>query len=324
MNLNTLSKDDLVQLQYEKGEVNITIEKKGANKALLEILNEVLAKKDIAINLVIDNREHSDDENAKGLDIAACLPNLKRLSMQAVLTVAIESIEQLAMVEEITQLKIYGFIKNGISLQPIERFQNITTFELENGLNKKQQKIIDSYSSLESLQVSELTLSSFTRKEKLTKLRIHKNLIDADRLAEVMPGLRFLSLEGCKKISDFTFISSLKQVTELSIRHIKHISDLPDFNNPSIMKTVNFINSPNIKNIDSIFACTGLTGFMATELSKLNTADFNRLSELKNLKNVYITFKDKAENDRIQEFVERNGWEYRQPGLASQSQQSHK
>ena len=265
MNLNKLSKDDLVHLQYEKGEVHVTIEKKGASKALLKILNEVLAKKDISINLVID-MEYSADENAKGLDIVAFLPYLKWLSMQAVLTFAIESIEQLAIIEEITQLKIYGFIKNGICLQPIERFHNITTFELGNGINKKQQKIIDSYSLLESLQVSELTLSSFARKGKLTKLRIHKNLIDADQLVEVMSGLRFLSLEGCKKISDFTFISSLKQVTEISIRHIKHISDLPDFNNPSIMKAVNFIISLNIKNIDSIFACTGLTGFMATEL----------------------------------------------------------
>lgn len=315
MNLNTLSKDDLEKLQYEEGDVSLTIEKKGANKMLLKILNEVLANKDIAINLVIDNREQSDDENAKGIDIVEFLPNLKRLSIQAVLTVAIESIEQLSVVKEITQLKIYGFMKNGVSLQPIEKFQNIITFELENGLNKAQQKIVDSYHSLASLQVSELTLSSFTKKEKLKKLRIHKNLMDADRLSDVMPNLTFLSLEGCKKISDFTFVSSLEHITELSLRHIKHILDIPVFNNPSSMNIVNLINSPNIENIDSIFECTNLSGFMATELSKLNTDDFSRLSELKKLKNVYVTFKDKVENERIQEFVKRNGWEYRQPGL---------
>lgn len=127
MNLNTLSKDDLEKLQYEDGDVSVTIEKKGANKTLLKVLNQVLANKDIAINLVIDNREQSDNENAKGIDIVDFLPNLKRLSMHAVLTVPIESIEQLSLVKEITQLKIYGFVKNGISLQPIEKFQNIIT-----------------------------------------------------------------------------------------------------------------------------------------------------------------------------------------------------
>lgn len=308
-NIDKISIDDIRNLSD-----NIKIEAKGVSPEKLIELNNRLFYLDLLVTISIDMRISSDETRIAGLNVLELLPNVQRLKLNAVLTEPVTEIKVFKSLFKLYELTIYGYFKKNLSLEPIEHL-NLRDLNLENGLSKKQQLIIEKFNNLNSLSVSDLNLDSFPINENVKRLRIYKRLLNSQNIFRNFPNISTLDLENCKEIVEFSFIANIENLQNITFRNMKNLEKFPKVHKHAKINSISLINLPNLSDINLLWQNDYLTEFMATGITSLNIEDFYGLKKLKSLKTVYITFKDVKESKKAEEFILENNWKYRQPGI---------
>lgn len=311
--MKTIDKISIVDIRNLSD--NVKIEARGASPERLIELNNRLQYLDLIVTISIDMRILTSNTQITGLNILAYLPNIQSLRLNAVLTEPVNEMDVFKTLSKLKELAVYGYFKKNISFEPIEHLINLKKLLFENGLSKKQQLIIEKFSSLTSLSVSDLDLMSFPINKNLKQLTIFRKLSYASDIFRVFPNIVELDLENCKEIVDFSFIANFQKLKSLTFRYMKQLESFPNIHKLAKLKSISLINMSNLRNIDLIWENIDLIELMVTEIKFLKIEDFYRLKEFKSLKTVYLTFKDQKENKKAQEFVLENNWIYRQPGL---------
>lgn len=312
--LHKLDIKEIADLQIANDDF-LKIESTGVEPDKLRLLNEILKKEDIPITVSIDMREQSTAEKIKGTDVFKYLSNAKKLSLNAVLTIPVESISFLESIEHLKHLSLDGFFVKNLDISLLKKFKELAFFELNNGLSKKQHTLIADDTYLNELRVSELNLLLMKEQEHLRSLRIYNKLQNGEELSMKVPQLEHVYLEKCKDLDLAKCISTIPKLKSVWLRYISNTTVIPEFINSSGIRIFQTTKLPKLENIESIFECSNLEALMMTELEHLRFEDFKKLATLKKLKVAYVTFKNESENKKFRAFSEDYNLVYTQPAL---------
>ncbi|BCF88757.1 MULTISPECIES: hypothetical protein [Paraburkholderia] len=313
LRLDKLAIDEIRNLPLSN--ISVKIERFGASINILNALNSRLAYSQVPIVLSIDGREQSSETTLVGLDIFQVLCWAGDISMNAVLTLPVQSIEQLSKVRDITRLRLRGYFDKKIDLGVIEKFSNLVELEFELGVNKKQLEVINKCKKLQTLAVARLDLNGLFRNENINKLRVGQLLSNSRLLVDKTPNLVEIDLEKCKDQGNFAFISELPNISSLTFRYVKSMRNMCMTKNPKKLKTLQFIGASALESVGSLEQADELENLLMTDLENVEVDDFFVLKKLKSLKCAYVTFKDPKKNAKVKKFIEDEGWLYQQPGL---------
>lgn len=296
----------------------------GFSEEQLHALNTILLKQDyiIALQYGVDGLQKKDGL-IYNLDILKYIPNVKNLGiLNQEYKEAIDNFDFLTNTPLLTYFYTLGLFKKSISFEPLRQLKYLKKLKLDFGLNKKQQEVInDIIILLDLLSVPEFDLSKTPLCPALESFSVDKKLISSELLPKLFPNLYSLYLKKVKNCENFSFISDMNNLRRLTLHWIFQFDTIPDFSKLSDLQILEIVGSPNLQyGLDNIFALKKLRGLMLTELQFPAASTFTPLTKLKKLESVYINFrKNDQETSVIEEFVEDNGWDYMQPGLAGVS-----
>lgn len=285
-----------------------------ANIRVLETLN--LFFKENKTSRLTFNCEIATDSRvadfAYNLEILKYVPEANNVVLYPkTLKTDLSSIQLLENLYELNSLTIKGVFKNNIPLDTLVNFSHsLQFFEIEKGLTKKQQNIINQLINIKTLKTKELDLNTFDIKEKLYELYIETNLFGMNQISFKFPLLDKLFLKNCKSSLDISSIDAITSLTRLSLFEVYAIEKFPQFLHLEKLTELDLI-MPNLKNINNLWSLTSLKELSIMNLNYLKPKNFKNLQNLTNLKKAYITFKDKENNQLIRSFIENEGLEYK-------------
>jgi len=317
INLNRISLQELIDIEkIISNNYSISIENY-ADINILNKVNSILNKLDLPVSLVLDGySESKDDVNfVTSINIIKHISNVKKIYIRAINDAEVSDINDFCEIKTLVECGLRSNFKKGMVLTPLEKYHKLEKFEFDNGFNKKQQEILPKFSKLKELITSNLSLSFSCTLPCLETIRIYEDIKEIDLIAEKFPYIKNVYFEKCKSITDLSPITKLSSIKSIWLRYMKHISVITKFKTPESVTLFQMTNIPKLKKIDPIFDLNNLEGLMLTELEDLKVEDFNKLSNLKNLKVVFITLKNRKENERMEKFITSHGWNYIQPGL---------
>jgi hypothetical protein len=293
-----------------KNSLPILILRKGYDKEELLIFNHYLKlNKNITINICIGNNIENDKKLIYGSQVLNYLTSVQKLNIFVDYNVLQEKniFEDLKHIIDLKELRITGTINKNVSLEPILKFK-MDSFCIDLGLNKNQQKIIDSLENLKYLNVKSLDLSTFSIKSKLNSLLVDSSLKNHSKTNELFPNLKLFQLGKNNHIADFSFINDLTNLEELRIFQNKNLEKFPKLNNLKEIKKIELLYAGHLKNIDEILNFENLEKLAITRIKHLEAKDFERFSVLKKLNTLYGDFNDGKQQTIFNEIAKKNNW----------------
>jgi hypothetical protein len=258
-----------------------------------------------------------DDLPISRTHVIPLFQDLKKLRISAPYESQIDSIDFLSSLTDIVEICLVGYFRPGLSLKPIEKFNDIRVFEFENGLNKSQHKVIDQFSKIEQLSVKNLDVSMLDKKPQLNTLRA-RTVSCENLISDRFPELQVFALLGGQKSFDFRILRELCNLKEIRLGNFSSLETVPALN-PNSITSIEMISCRHIKNIDSIIGYNNLVSVFFSDLDKsLIGAEevFNVISKLRKLRFAYVLFNDNSETGAIRSKIEDFGLKYMQYDLA--------
>lgn len=284
----------------------------GANVEVLKTLNLFLRKNKISkVSFNFSNYPNIPDSYIKGIKGLKYLYEATNISLFP--KTSGNSIDNLIMLDNLIKLEkftLIGTYKNSISLEPLLKFREyIRYINIERGLNKKQQSIINQCFNIEHLEVKELDLQTFNIKEKLKELYINTNLHGMSLLSTTFPILEKLFLKNCKSTLDINSLKNAVSLTKLYLFDLYAIEEFPKLAPLPKLEEL-YVIMPDLKKIDNIWDLENLKTLALMNLKEIHPKDFKEIGKLKKLKNAYITFVNKEYDLIIEQLITEKGLRY--------------
>lgn len=302
MNIDNIEILDLKSKINQIFEKKIIAIEKGCQKEVLIEINNQIEGKSIKLVLVCDYNKNSTDFLLRNLEVLPYLYNIKALSILVNSSKELEQIDNVQNISDLIEFKLSGYYSKNINIEVIEKFKNLKSLELEGLSDNKKYKLLQIF-DLEKLAIEKLDLSKIQINTNLKSLKITKELISQDLLAEKFPYLNYIELVNCKKIEDFSFLSHLSHLENIIINN----TNIEVF--PKVSKSVTkiqLLTNKKLKNIDSLFELTNLTKIALTD-SAVNFEDVVKISDLQ-LITFYFRSKSKSENEAFERIASKRGF----------------
>ncbi len=272
------------------------------------IANTFFSKnKDYKFILSIDFDDNISKNDIKYFDIFNYLTEIENITIIISGSERLNDIAQLSIIKNIKSFSLNGFYKKTISLKEIEKYEELEEIELDWGLNKSQQKIINNFKKLKKLNVKIIDLSSFDTKEKMKQLTINHSIKNHLKIKDRFPNLKYLSLNKCQDIKDFIFLDDL-DLEELSLNYMPQLVEFPNLKNNNKIKKIELSEARNLSNINNILNFTNLEKLSITRIKNLKAKDFEIFSKLKRLNTLYADFQDNNEREKFENLAKSNNW----------------
>ena len=282
---------------------------KGYTEKELKIINSFLKKNnDCIVSLSVDYSNKNDENKIWFLDILEHLNNIHNLKIIVSGTeglISITAVSSLATLKSFCLKKKY---KKTISLKPLEKFKELEKLELGWGLNNSQQQIINKFENLTVLNIRSIDLKDFDIKRNVEKLRIGYSVKEHQKINELFPNLKFLSMNQCKEVNDFSFINNFSNLEELSLNYMAQLKEFPRLENQKMLKKLEIFEARNLTIIDNVMNFKTLEKLAITRIKGLRASDFERFSELKKLNTLYADFENNFESEEFEKLALKNGW----------------
>lgn len=161
------------------------------------------------------------------LDILRFFPFIQNIIISVKSCQPLTSIQQLSNINYLKSFTLYGYIKN-INLDVLDKFTGQIEFlDIDNmNINKKKYSIINK-NPLKKLALAKLDLSLIENNENLTELKIYHELLYEELLHEKFPNLNSLTLINCNKVTNFSAITKMNNLKELTINTVKNFTVMP-------------------------------------------------------------------------------------------------
>lgn len=312
--LDNVSLNDLKKIDTNKNYSFVVYSK--VSVVVLEFLNKFLAnapKAFLSFNCCIDNEKLSS--YIYNLDVLKYLTNATHIYLfPKDHKTDLNSLDNLKYLDRLDEFLIQGVYKKTLDLTPILKFKDsITRIEVESGLTKKQQSIINQCTCLEILKVKELDLDSFDPKEKLLTLEVRSNLRQMCLVSTKFRNLESLRIQGCKSSLDIPALNTMISLKELDLFWIYQIDSFP---NLTKLKNLTKLRCtlPNLQNLENLWKLKDLEYLEAISICEqkyLEPKDFAEIRDFKSLKKAYITWKDLQKHEEIKSLINNIGLEYK-------------
>jgi internalin A len=279
----------------------------------LQKVNDTLSTHNIPLLLEIDSNRAGYNA-CTDLNVLRSLSNLKKLRI-FVTDGEVNTLSALANINDLEVLRLERNFKKNISLDVLNKFQNLKALQLDNGLSAKQATFINKLKNLETLQVSDLDLSQIEPNPNVTSIRIRRKLSNADLIKGIFPVLKHIYLERCNDVNIASSIAQLPNLESIWLRYMNRVVGIPAFANIENVKLFQTTALSKLNDISNLFNMKNLQALMATDLEFLSADDFVKLVELKRLEVAYVTFKNAKENEKFFDFCKKHNFIYKQPAL---------
>ncbi|MET3879821.1 hypothetical protein [Chitinophaga sp. OAE865] len=276
----------------------------------IAILNQYLRKNgQITLVLVVDPGVPGKDRHFTNLDIIAQLDNFRYVKLLCTGGQPLESLEPLGRAGTLEMLRLNGFYKKDIGLEPLLASKGLRVLELEYGIADKQQSaVVNQLTGLHELKVSRLDAGQMKPNNGLTDLTVTNTLKQAAMLAAVYPHISRFSISYAKGVESFDFLTSFEKLEELSIGYTKKINHLPVTKNPQNIRSLAFLHTSAWTDLRQVFQYENLESLVVTEFTGIPVSEVSMLGELKKLKRVVLNFKKETDQQQFEEIAARYGW----------------
>lgn len=309
------------QLSAEVAKGVITIERGLDEHSLAMVENELRQQPGLKLVLIVDPRSQSGNGLLRNLDVLPYIPSARCVSILVNSSTKLDDISPIAVLKDLRLFHLSGNYKPTISLASIERFGQIESLLLENGISKKQSLFVETLSSLSFLSTSTLDLADISLKPGLKSLVVTARLSNHHLLASRFPVLESLALSKCPQLGQFDFLDELGPLKSLSLNHMSQLETIPVLRaSVESLQSLRCAGARNLVSIDSILKYVNLRDLFLSDLERLTAESAEQLSELGSLQTVYLLFMKTKERERFEAFRQKQGWSLRsvlRPGISS-------
>lgn len=280
---------------------SIIIDSNGATiEELRELNNLIPYDNNIKLILSCDYTVSVSDGKVNNLDVLYYLNKISRVVVFNYSSLPLSNIDNIKYVVSIKEFELGGFLKRNINLEVLSKY-DIEFLDLELNATPKIYKLISGYKNLKVLRINSLDLSRL-HENGLVELEIRKTLKNEALLKYKTSCLNTLCLSNIRSINDFSFISPLKQLRNLSLRNTPIISFPPlGVNN---IERIELIKNTRLVDISSIVRLGGLDKLFISLCDKIPLSMLEECVSIKGLKQFYLLTARKKTNCVIKKLLE--------------------
>lgn len=209
------------------------------------------------------------------------LRNLKTIELLSIIDAPCSGLEAIEEMESLVDLSISAYFKSKIDFTKLSKLKYC-------GLDwYKGTESILNLTSLTHLGIEGFKakdLSKFSGLVNLVRLGIGNSNIEELNGLEGLTRLKKLELSNCKKLTDFTPLTQLKNLEWLSIDGTKEVGNIEFVRNMTSLKILDVSDTNNIESIEPLKGLTGLkaVAFVGNKTT-ITDGDLSYLTKLPNL-----------------------------------------
>lgn len=267
---------------------------------LLEINNGISQKDDIKLILSCDYSVITSEGRVNNLDILQYLNNITRLAILNHSSKSLSNIGNVRYIHDLTEFELGGFISQCIDLQPLMNY-NLKSLDLELNATSDIYKLVLN-NNLRVLKINSFDLQYIKEAENLVEFEIKKNLYNAELIQEKMPSIETIRLNNLKKTSDFSFLSRLKFLNNISLRNTPIIL-FPVLNVDRLVR-VELVRNNKLVDILSFFELDSIERIFISQCDRIPLDMLKRCANINNLKQFYLLTSKQKNGSIISEILE--------------------
>ncbi len=282
INLSDSSISMEVLLRHLEDNCTLFVEINGAEKSLLIEINRRLKDlKNVGLILVCDYLQNPLTGYVNNLDVLFFLNNIQRLIISNNSSVRLEKLENISYIPDLKEFSLNGFFRNNIDLEKLFSYQ-LESFSIESKATDQIYRLLYHNRYLKKLAINSLDLNNIEVLEDLSYLSVNNTLLTPDFMSYKFPNLKNLQLKLAKRISDFSFLSSLHHLSGLSLMYTG-ITYMPTLNVDK-MKRIRLVSNKRLRDISSLWNLQSLEQLYISYSDLLNTEDLDKCLKIPNMK----------------------------------------
>lgn len=271
----------------------ISVDYRGIEISVLENINSLISIEDnIKLILVCDYTVAIPSGKVNNLDVLTYLNKITRLTIFNHSRQSLLSLDNLKYVNNLTEFSLQGYIKQSIKLDCLLNY-DIIKLDLDLNATPFIYKLISSMDRLKVLKINSLDLSLLNGNKNLVELGIKKTIMNYNILNCIYPLINNIYLNNVKKIDDFSFLSQLNYLKNISLRNT-NISIFPNLHIHSLDR-IELISNKKLNDISSILSIDSIKKIFISQCDSIPFQMLESCTEIKGLKQFYLfSLKTKA------------------------------
>ncbi len=308
INLSDSSISLEVLLRHLEDNCTLFVEINGADKSLLIEINRRLKDlKNVGLILVCDYLRHPSSGYVNNLEVLHFLNNIQRLIISNNSSERLEKLDNIGYITELKEFSLNGFFRDNINLESLCSYQ-LESLSIESKATEQIYMLLCHTRCLKELSINSLDLNKIEALEDLTYLSVNNTLLTPDIMSYRFPNLKSLQMKLAKRISDFSFLSSLHNLSNLSLMYTG-ITSIPTLN-VDMMKRISLVSNKRLRDISSIWKLQSLEQLYISYSDLLKTEDLDKCLKVPNMKRAcFLSTKFKKEKE-IKEIFEHSKVEF--------------
>lgn len=282
----------------------IRFETKGVSKDGISEINKCIKDwRDTKVIIICDYKKNPDSEMINNLDILKYIYSMDKLVILNHSSVPLDHIDNTDLINNLTEFYLGGTIYKEIDLGFLERFK-LNHLDLEIDATTQIYQLLNKSSNLKSLSINTLDAQKLKVNNHITQLKIYRELLNPELLAEKYPNLETIKLVKVKKINDFSFLSNFHSLKNISLNATNIIS----FPKLAVNKLdrLELLANKKIENASSILFLDYLNKIAIT-YSNIDANLLIKYCDARGLEQFYLASNKKKDQDRVLEYIRSKG-----------------
>lgn len=264
----------------------ISVDHRGMEISVLENINSIISVEDnIKLILVCDYTVTVPNGWVNNLEVLIYLNKIAKLTIFNHSNLSLSNLDTLKYINNLTEFSLRGYIKQGIKLDCLLNY-NLTKLELELNVTPFIYKLISSMNRLKKLKMNSLDLSFLNENKNLLELGVNKTIINYGILNDRYPFIENIYLNNVKNISDFSFLSKLNCLKNISLRNT-NIQTFPNLQLNSLDR-IELISDKKLNDISSILSINSIKKIFISQCDSIPFQMLESCTEIKGLKQFYL------------------------------------
>ena len=281
---------------------SIYIDSIGAFIDELKELNKLISYDDeIRLILVCDYNVLPAKGKVNNLEVLDYLNQVTKLVIFNHSSKVLSNIDKVKNLKVLSEFELGGFLNHKIDLSFLSKFNlNILNLELE--ANAQIYNLICNNLELKVLRINSLNLSKINENN-IIEIEIKKSLLNEKLMEYKMPYIQSIHLSNIRRITDFSFLSSFKNLHNISLRNTQ-ITSFP-FLEVDVLERIELIKNTKLIDISSIIKLDVLKKLFISQCEKIPLKMLEACTTINGLKQFYLLTSKKHDKLIMEELLKK-------------------
>lgn len=281
----------------------ISINSKGLEiDKLCEINDRISYNDNIKLILSCDYGVTVPNGTVNNLEILRYLDKITRLVIFNHSSMPLSNIDNVSHIYGLTEFTLSGFINQRIDLDILSKY-NLSLLDLDLNPTLALYKLICKNKNLKTLRINSFDLEYMNENKNLLELEIKKSLINSELIEDRLPSIETIRLNNIKKINNFSFLSCLKFLKNISLRNTPIISfPILDVNR---LSRIELVRNNKLSDISSLFKLESIDRIFISLCDKIPLEMLETCLTINNLEQFYLLTAKQKTNSVINQILKR-------------------